>query len=158
MCKKILQNPYIKNILLALIVVIFGFILLNLTFFFYALIINLVLKFFPDDFVMTNQWFMPLMIIVVSLIIAIVSWFVFKSKLKEIYKATFLVVPVAVVLAIIGMFLYRLPIAVFSLSGFISIGILYYFYRAKQPWIYYFSTILVVIVLLIMALTGTEIQ
>ena len=90
-------------------------------------------------------------------IIGIISWFVFKSKLKEIYKAIYMTVPLAVVFVTIGIFLFQWPIAVYLLGTLFGIGALYYFYRTKQHWIYYYTLILVGLTLAIFTLLGGEI-
>lgn len=155
--KNILKIPYIKNILSALAIAAGGFVLLNLTFMLYALIINGILFLLPAGFAMTSNWFMPFMVTIIGLSIITLYFFIFKSKIKEIYKAIFMTVPASVVLATIGIFLYRWPVAVYSLSGLFVVGFLYYFYRTKQSWLYYFAVILVALVMLVMTLTGAEI-
>lgn len=159
--KNFTKNPLIKNILSALIITIFGFILLNLTFLFDVLyqgairgLIGIFMPLSPDS---NLYWFPPLMHLSFIFIIGIISLFVFKSKLKTIYKAIFLAVPLAVVLASIGMFFYQSPIAVYSLGALFSISVLCYFYRTKQPWLYYYTLILISLVLLISVLIGVEI-
>jgi len=103
-----LKNPLIKNILSALAVAVFGFILLNLTFLFDALIHDLVIGFITFfisfDMLMTYIWFPPMMHGLFVFAIGLISWFVFKSKLGVFYKAIYMTVPVVVVLVTIGMF------------------------------------------------------
>jgi hypothetical protein len=55
------------------------------------------------------------------------------------------------------MFLYRWPVAAYSLGSLFGIGVLYYFYRTKQPWLYYYTVILVGFALAIFSLLGGEI-
>jgi len=90
-------------------------------------------------------------------VIGVISWFVFRSKLGVLYKAIFMTVPLAVVFATLGIFLYRWPIAAYSLGGLFAIGVLYYFYRTKQPWLYYYTVILIGITMLLVGLLGVEI-
>jgi hypothetical protein len=66
-------------------------------------------------------------------------------------------VPTAVALATIGIFLYRWPVVAFSTGGLFSVGVLCSFYRTKQPWIYYYTVILVATTLAIMTFLGVEI-
>jgi len=156
-----LKNPLIKNILSALAVVVFGFILLNITFLFDALIHDLVIGFLtffiPNELLMTSIWFPPMMHGLFVVAIGLISWFVFKSKLGVFYKAIYMTVPVAVVLVTIGMFLYSWPVAAYLIGALFSIGVLYYFYRTKQPWLYYYTVILISLVLAIFSLSGGEI-
>lgn len=157
----IFRNKVFKKILSAIAVTFFGFILLNLTFLFdafYQGIIRRIIGFFLALGPETNlYWFPPLMHGSFVVIIGLISWFVFKSKLKVLYKAIYMTVPVAVVLATIGIFFYRWPIIPYSVGGLFSFGILYYFYKTKKPWLYYYSVILVNLTLLIMGIMGVDI-
>ena len=155
-----IKNPFIKNILSALAVAIFGFILLNITFLFdYAF--QSIVKFFirlftPTDYNMTS-WYPPLMHLLFLVIIVLISWFVFHSRIKVLYKAIYMTVPLAVVLATIGMFLYRWPIIAYSLGTIFSVFVLYYFYKTKQSWLYYYTLVLVSFVMLLVIILGVEI-
>lgn len=156
---KMFKNPHVKNVLSALAVAVFGFILLDFTFILYALIINGIGFFLPADFESTSSWYMPVMMTIISLGILGSSWFVFKSKLKEIYKEIFMTVPTAVVLLTVTLAssLYRWPPVAISVGGLLIAGVLYYFYRTKQPWLYYFAVILVALSLLTITLLGIDI-
>jgi len=155
------KNPIVKNILSAVAVAGFGFILLNLTFLFdflfQSLVDAIVTLFTPVNFNMAWYWFPSLKHALFVGVIGVISWFVFRSKLGVLYKAIFMTVPLAVVFATLGIFLYRWPIAAYSLGGLFAIGVLYYFYRTKQPWLYSYTVILVGVVLAIFTLSGGEI-
>jgi len=159
--KKLFKNPLVKNILSAVAVAIFGFILLNITFLFdfifQSAIRGLIRLFIPLDPNTDLYWFPPLMHASFVIIIGIISWFVFRSKLKVLYKAIYMTVPLAVVLVTIGIFLYHWPVAAYSLGSLFGIGVLCYFYRAKKPWLYYYTVILVGLAMLIVGLFGIEI-
>ena len=159
--RKLLKNPMVKNILSTVAVAIFGFILLNLTFVFDFIfqsgIQGVVRLFIPLDPNMDLYWFPPLMHASFVVITGIISWLVFRSKLGVLYKAIYMTVPVAVVLATVGIFLYRWPIVSYSAGSLLCIGILYYFYRSKQPWLYYHTVVLVGLTLAIFTLSGGEI-
>jgi len=158
---KILKNPIVKTILSMLAVAVFGFILLNITFIFDAIyqgIIDWIIKLFtPVDINTTWYWFPPLKHTLFVIIIGIISWFVFKSKLKTIYKAIFMTVPLATVFLTIGMFLYRWPLAAYLLGSLFALGFLYYLYKKKAHWLYYFALILISLVMLLVGLLGVEI-
>lgn len=155
------KNLIVKNILSAIAVAVFGFILLNLAFMFdflvQSLVIGLIKLFTPVNFETNFQWLPPAMHGLFVVIIGIISWFVFRSKLGTLYKAIYLTVPLAVVFATLGIFLYRWPVAVYSIGSLFSIGVLYYFYRTKQPWLYYYTVILIGITMLLVGLLGVEI-
>jgi hypothetical protein len=157
----LIKNRIIKNIFSAVAVAIFGFILLNLAFLFDALfqgLIDGIIKIFtPVDINMAWHWFPPIKHLLFVVLIGIISLLIFKSKLRIFFKATYMIVPLAVVFVTIGMFLYRWPIAVYSLSILFTLSILYYFYCTKKPWLYYYALILIAFVLLIVSLLGVEI-
>lgn len=155
------KNSIVKNILSALAVAGFGFVLLNLAFlfdwFFQSAVIWAIKFFTSDNPSMDWYWFPPMMHILFVIIIGMISWFVFRSKLGVLYKAIYITVPLAVVFVTIGMFLYRWPIAAYFVGTLFALGVLYYFYRAKQPWLYYYTVILIGLVMLIVGLSGVEI-
>jgi len=155
------KNPNVKNILSAIAVVIFGFILLNLAFMFdfliQSLVIGLIRLFTPVNFETNFQWLPPAMHGLFTVIIGIISWLVFRSKLGTLYKAFYMTVPLAVVFVTLGMFFYRWPGVAYSIGSLFTLSVLYYFYRAKQPWLYYYTVILVGFVMLIVGFLGVEI-
>jgi len=146
-----------KKILSAIAVAAGGFVLLNLLFLFYALITNFIGIFAPPDAAMRYFWFAPAEYILFLVILGLISWFVFRSKLKTIYKAIFLVTPVAAVCAGFGILFYHWQAAVYSLSGLFAAGVLYYFYRKKYPWLYYYAFILVGLAMLSLVIFHIEI-
>lgn len=158
---RLFKDQTTKNILSALAVAFFGFILLNLAFIFDALyqsvIRGFVGLFIPLNPEMMLYWIPPLFHGSFVIVIGAISWFVFKSKLKTIYKAIYMTVPLAVVYVTIGMFFYRWPVIVYLLGSLFGVGILYYLYRIKQHWIYYYTTILISILMLMVVLLGIEI-
>ena len=151
----------VKNILSAMAVAGFGFVLLNLTFLFDFLFQSLVKEFIklftPVDFWMTLNWFPPMMHAVFVVVIGLISWPIFRSKLGVLYKAIYMTVPLAVVFVTLGILLYRWPVASYSFGGLFGIAVLYYFYRTKQPWLYYYTLTLIGIVMAIVGLLGVEI-
>jgi hypothetical protein len=152
--KDLLKKPIVKNILSAIAVAVFGFALLNLVFIIYALFQNLIImaiEFFMPPTSDSDLYLFPPLIRVLSLIIiGIISWFVFKLKINTVYKAIYMTVPLAAVFVTIGIFLSSWHILVYLFGALFSFGVLYYFYRTKQSWIYYYTLILIALVLLIM--------
>jgi len=155
------KNIWVRNILSALAVAIFGFILLNLTFIFDAIyqgvIRGIVSLFIPLTIDTRIHWLPGLFHGSFAVLVCIISYFVFRTRLKDIYKAIYMTVPVATVLVTLGIFLYQWPIIQYSVCGIVCLCALYYFYRTKQPWIYYYTVILVSITLTVYTLTGGEI-
>ncbi|MDP3014710.1 MAG: hypothetical protein Q8M92_10735 [Candidatus Subteraquimicrobiales bacterium] len=157
----VLKKLIVKNILSAVAVAIFGFILLNLAFLFdffvHYLAIELVKLFTGVNPLIAYKWFPPTMHLMFVVIIGLISWLIFRSKLRVLFKAIYMTVPLAVVFATLGIFLYRWPIAAYLIGSLLSVGILYYFYRTKQPWIYYYTLILISLTMLFVGLSGVEI-
>lgn len=155
------KSPIVKNILSALAVAGFGFILLNLTFMFdflfQSVVKGIIKLFIPIDPDMTYGWFPPMMHALFVVVIGLISWPIFKSKLGTLYKAIYLTVPLAVVFTTLGIFLYRWSVAAYSIGSLFGIGVLYYFYRTKQPWLYYYTVILIGLTMLLVGLLGVEI-
>ena len=156
-----LKNPIVKNILSALAVAGFGFVLLIITFIFdsvfQSLVDGIIKLFTPADINMAWYWFPPLKHALFIVIIGFISRIVFRSKIRTLFKAIYMIVPLAVVFATLGMFLYRWPLAAYSLGGLFAIGISYYFYRIKQSWLYYYTVFLISLVMLLVGLLGVDI-
>ena len=156
-------KPLARNILPAIAVAGFGFILLNLAFIFDFLFQSAVLWFvrlfvrLSDDDLNIIGWIPPAMHLSFVIVIGLISWFVFRSKLRVLFKAIFMTVPTAVVLVTLGMFLYRWPLVSYSVGTLSSAAVLYCFYRTKQPWLYFYTVILISLTLFVFTLSGGEI-
>lgn len=150
----ILNNPYVKNILSALAVSFFGFILWNLAFVLYALFVKTVLIFTPVEVVHPSSWYM---LLIFAVMLAILSWFVLKSTLPDLIKATWTTVPLVVVLVGIGILTYPNSLLSFGLSAAVVMLILLYLWLSKTSWIYFYATLFTTITLLIFTLSGGEI-
>ncbi len=90
-------------------------------------------------------------------VLAVLSWFIFRSKLATLYKAIYTTVPVATVLAFIAIDFERRPVLVYSLGALFSLGVLAYLFLTKKSWLYYFSVVLISITLLVVGVLGVEI-
>ena len=156
---RVSKNPWVKNVLSALAVAVFGFILLNLTFLLNFLLFQFIDLFVSDEFMSTHQWqWFPMMRHAFFLvIIGLISWLVFRSKLGTLYKAIYMIVPLAVIFVTLGLFLYHWPVVPYLVGGLFTIGVLFYLYRTKQPWLYYYTLMLVALSLTIFTLLGGEI-
>jgi hypothetical protein len=155
------KNPFVKKILSALGVAGLGFVLLNVTFLFdflfQSLIRGFIRLFIPVNPEMDFNWFPPLMHGSFLIVIGLLTFAIFRSKLSVFLKAVYMPVPVAMGLATLGIFLYPWPVAVYSLGALACLGVLYYFFRTKQPWLYYYAVILFSLTLAIFTLSGGEI-
>ncbi len=128
---------WLKNVFSALAILVGGFVLFNIAFAGAALIINGTNRLLGmDEFTAPH----PLGIFAVLLILGSVSWTILKSNLNSLLKATYATLPMMVVLAAIGIRFYEQPIWVpLSIGGGFLICLLYYFFKKKLPWVYYFA-------------------
>ena len=156
-----MKNKTLKNILSALAVAFFGYILLNFTFiidFLFQTLIDKEVKIFLS--IEGNKiwlWYPAVKHLFFLFLIVLLSRYIFKSKLKTIYKNIYFTVPLSAIYVTAGMFLYRWPIAAFLTSSYFFFGFLYFFKRTKLSWLYYYTLILVTLVFLIGSLLGTQI-
>jgi hypothetical protein len=159
--KSFFKKPIIKKILWALAVTVGGFILWNLTFMFVALFQWVIRRFFmlfiPLDPEQGYGWFPGLMHGLSFIVICLISWPIFKSRLGTLYKAIYSTVPLAVMFVTIGIFFNQWSVLVYSLGGLFGIGALYYLYKTKQSWIYYYAVIFTSLALAIFTLMVGEI-
>ena len=154
-----MKNRVIKNILSALAIVFFGFILLNITFLLNFLFFSLVDLLIPQRLTETGgwQWFPPARHLLFLVIIGLISWPILRSRLRSLFKAIYLVVPVAVTLVTIGLLLNTLPVLSYLICALLTLGTLVYLYLTRRPWLYFFAVIIVAFALLVFNLMGGEI-
>jgi hypothetical protein len=151
------KYPVLKNILSAFAILVSIPVLLTLLFLFYALISSIYGRIIPwTQGVGPNPYFI-LRPITLFVILAVLSWLIFRSKLATLYKAIFTTLPVATVLVFIAIYFNEYPVFVYSLGAFISLGVLAYLFLTKKPWLYYFSVIIVSLVMLVIGLSGVDI-
>lgn len=146
---------YQKNILSVLVIVVGGFILFNLAFLLTAFVTNAVISFSG------MRQFRAVHIIgrgLSLLLIFLLSWSVFRSRLNDTIKATFLTMPLMVILVIIGVSLYQQSKWIIAGIGAVIIcGVILYLHKKKFPWVYYFSTLYVASLALYILLSGMDI-
>ena len=155
------NNLILKNILIIIAMPILGFILLNLTFMFDALfqsILRTILrKFITFDYNTITSWIPISTHMSFALLILVISWFILKSKLKDLYKAVYSPVPVAVILVTEGIFLYHWSAVVYIIGALTYGIIILYLYKTKKSWHFYYSVSWVTLALLIMGILGVDI-
>lgn len=91
---------------------------------------------------------------------ALTGWlsiYVFRSKLNTYMKASWLMVPLAVVYVTIGIFTYKTPALSYMLTTAFGSGVFLYLVRTHQPWPYVWAFFLLSIALLVSNLLGMEI-
>lgn len=136
-------KPWQKNALSALTIVLGGFVLFNLAFLLasFVIISSMRIMGMPQDAAP------PFLSKVLYLIlILLISFGIFKSKLNTLVKATFLTMPLMVLHVLIGLTLYPQSQLLIALIGaLILIAVLFYLYKRKLSWQYYFATFYVAI-------------
>jgi hypothetical protein len=146
--RQALKYPIVTHIASAVGVAVSGFILLNLTF---------LLDFLFQNAIDAVVSFPPFKHVMFMIMIGLISWPIFRSKLRVFFKAAYMTVPLAVVFATLGMFLFPWPPAAYIVGSLFSMSVLYYLYRTKQPWLYYYTLVLVSLTMLLVGLSGVEI-
>lgn len=152
-------KPWQKNVLSALVIVGGGFLLFNAAFMLAAFVgtactflVGAISQ--TDDFAL-NPMFWWLVFIV---IIMVVSWFVLRTKWNVLVKATYLTMPLMVALIFTGVLLFKRPTWVPAVAGAaIVCAVLFFLYRKKLPWQYYFAVLYTGALALYVMLAGVEI-
>lgn len=146
-------KTWVKPALSMVCIIVGGFILFNVAFMLVALVMKALAY-------MDGAQGMPPAYgrIIVVLLIFVISWFIFRSKLNDLIKATYLTMPLMVILVMIGIYSFQLSqLVVYVLGGIVVAALLYYIYKKKLSWLYYFATAYVVAVALFVMITGIEI-
>jgi hypothetical protein len=148
-----------KRVLSAIVVLAGGFVLFNLAFMLAAAVgqlYSLVVRLFGGQHttaIESGIWQYIYLVIVL-----LISWFILRSKWPDLVKATYLTMPLMVVLIMIGILLYEqpqwLPIAI----GAVIVGaVILYLYAKKQSWLYYLATAYTGLLALFIVLAGIDI-
>lgn len=152
------EKKSIHPIIPIIVIPIVGFVLLNLSFLLAAGVrvgIHLLINAIIDN---PPKWLPFISHIITFTFLITLSFFVIRSKrINDLIKATFFVVPTAVILVYIGIFLSNFPVFLYLLSGIVVLGISYYLYKFNKSWMYFYSLILVSFTLLIMMIFGIDI-
>jgi len=149
------DRPWMKNLIAAVIIVAGGFFLFNFAFISAAFIINTSIKLLnlPGN---SAPPFLARIVYVVFILV--LSWFILRSRLNDTLKATFLTMPLMVVLVSIGIFTYQLSMGVvIGLGAVIVAATLYYIRHKKLSWKYYFAVLYVAVLALMIMLLGIDI-
>lgn len=144
-----------RNIFAAIIIVVGGFALFNLAFLLAALVIN---GFIAIMGLEKNVAPPILGRAVYVVIVALISWLVLKSKANNLAKATFLTMPLMVLIVMLGISFYQQPMWLMALIGAAVFGaVLFYIIKKKLPWYYYFSVLYVAVIALCIMIFRIEI-
>ena len=144
-----------KNILSALVIIAGGFILFNLAFILAALVINATISVLGMP---QNEAPHIIGRVVYLLLIFLISWFVLRSRLNGTIKATFLTMPLMVILVLTGISLYQQSKWIITgIGALIICMVILYLHKKKLSWLYYFSAFYVSALALYILLSGMDI-
>ena len=148
-------KPWQKSLLSMIIIIIGGFILFNFAFILTALVVRATM------FIIRAPENMPPPHIgryITVILILIMSYIVFRSRLNDTIKATYLTMPLMVALVMIGLSLYGKPQwVIYGTGALVIFAVTFYLYKKKLSWLYYFSTFYVAILGLYIMISGMEI-
>jgi hypothetical protein len=146
-------KPWHKNVLSMLAIAVIGFILFNVAFLLAAIVMGGV-----SSFIGTQGGPPYVGRIMYLVVILLISWFVFTSRLSDLAKATYLIMPLMVFLIMEGMLLNEQPQLIILAVGAVMVGaVLYYLHQKKRSWLYYFATFYVTVVALCVMIFQVEI-
>lgn len=148
-----------KNILSAVVIAVGGFVLFNLAFILLAVTMQ-VFRMATRSFGGNNDFAINPMLLryVFAIILLLVSWLILRSKLGTLVKATYLTMPLMVLLILEGILLYEQPKWVPVCVGAVIVGaVIFYLYKRKLTWQYYFAAIYTGALALYVMLAGVDI-
>lgn len=148
-----------KNLLSVVVIMAGGFILFNLAFIL-AAVINQAFRIAAGLLGVNQSEAMNPMLwkYVYAIVILVLSWFVLKSKLNTLVKATYLTMPLMVLLILAGILLYQQPQWVpMSVGAVIVLAVILYLFKRKLSWQYYIATVYTAALALYIVLAGIEI-
>lgn len=145
-----------KKILSAIAIIVGGFVLWNLAFVLAAAVSFCwrAMLGIPNDQIAASGWRYLFLALVL-----IISWFVLRAKrVNTLIKATYFTMPLMVILILEGIQLYAYSNwLAFIIGAIIDLAVLFYLYKKKSPWQYYFATIFTGATALIVMLAGIDI-
>ena len=144
-----------KNILSIVIIIVGGFILFNLAFILTALVVRatMLVMGVPENMAPPS-----IGRYITVFLIFIMSYIVFCSRVNDTIKATFLTMPLMVTLVMIGLSLYgQSKFLIYGAGALVIFVVVFFLYKKKLPWLYYFSTFYVAALGLYIMISGIDI-
>lgn len=144
-----------KKVLSSFVIILGGFILFNVALLLAAFVINTSQRIIGMPQNATPQFLSRALYLA---LIFIISFFVFKSRLNVLIKATYFTMPLMVVLVMVGLLLYQQPKSLIAVIGTLIVStVLFYLYKKKLSWQYYFATFYAAVLGLCIMLFNIEI-
>ena len=148
-------KQWLGNVLSALAIILGGYVLFVAAFMLVAVTVNgmMALMGMPENATPPVAGR-----IIFLVLLAILSAVVFRLRIPDVVKATYLTMPLMVILVTIGLVFHRLPdIAMAGIGAVVIVGLVLFLVRKKLSWMYYFATAYVSVLALVMMLTGMDI-
>lgn len=139
------MEPWIKNILSMIVIVLVGFVLFNLAFLMAYGIITLIMTVTGAS---SGSPPSTVAFAILLLILWTIAWFIFRSKINDLAKATFLTMPLMSTLVVLYVVTYDLSQWVsIIIGGAFCVAILYFIQLKKLSWLYTFATFYVLVLI-----------
>jgi hypothetical protein len=139
------MEPWIKNILSMIVIVLVGFVLFNLAFLMAFGIITLIMTVTGAS---SGSPPSTVAFAILLLILWTIAWFIFRSKINDLSKATFLTMPLMSTLVVLYVVTYGLSqwVAI-TIGSILCVAILYFIRLKKLSWLYIFATFYVLVLI-----------
>lgn len=149
------MEPWIKNILSMIVIVLVGFVLFNLAFLMAYGIISLVTFFTGAS---SSSPPSTISFAILLLILWIMAWFIFRSRINDLAKATYLTMPLMSTLVVLSVLTFDLSQWVSLIIGGAFSALILYFIRLKKlSWLYTFAVFYVLILIAFIMLFDIQI-
>lgn len=144
-----------KNVLSALFITVGAYLLFFLDFLLMGLLARVGVMLMRDSVFLTPGLFARILF---GITLLIGLWFVSRSKLPDMLKATYFTLPLMAIYMTIGLALYPEPdLVVVGVGSLVTGAIFFYLYKQKLSWEYYFATIATAITALLVLLLDIQI-
>ena len=147
------RKPWQKALLSMVTIVAGGFVLFNLSFLL-AVLVTYAIKAVSGGVAEVE----PYALGVYFVLLGILSWFIFRSKLNDLLKALYLTMPLMTVLVGVGIALNAQPKWIRLAAGAVAVfAVLAYLFKRKLSWMYVFAAVFVGVMGLIIVLANIQI-
>lgn len=154
-----LSNPDTpaKKLLVAVAITAGGFLVINLGFACAGLVASFVGLFLPGEFESEQGWYPPLLFGTMLLGLYFLTWKVLRSDLQVLFKAMFVWAPLAASYLATALTFLWLPVLGWVFGVALGLCVFAYLWRTRQPWQFFYTAAMVSVMMVSIAISGTEI-